>query len=126
MIRSIKDLSGGKSQMEQILVEEAERMTEYIREKKQGEDAAIEVNNFYNGIALNMVWNMVAGQRYIWKGTTHADVNWALYLVVALKIFSSEWIYTILEETCVNTRRLCLPLPHNSLLISCGKSGKKT
>ena len=64
MIRSIKDLSGGKSQMEQILVEEAERMTEYIREKEQGgEDAAIEVNNFYNGIALNMVWNMVAGQR---------------------------------------------------------------
>ena len=60
-MRSIKDLSGGKSQMEQILVEEAERMIEYIKGK--GEDAAIEVNNFYNGIALSMVWNMVAGLR---------------------------------------------------------------
>ena len=28
MIRAMKDLSGGKSQMEQILVEEAERMTD--------------------------------------------------------------------------------------------------
>ena len=62
MIRTMKDLGAGKSQMEHILVEEAERMIEYLETNLAGKP--FEVNNFYNGIALNMVWDMVAGQRW--------------------------------------------------------------
>lgn len=62
MLKTMKDLGAGKSKIAHILTEEAERMTDYLERVVAGK--AIEVNNFYNVIALNMVWNLVAGKRY--------------------------------------------------------------
>lgn len=61
MIRTMKGLGAGKSQIEHILIEEADRVVNYLQTDMAGKP--IEVNHFYNLIALNMVWNMVGGQR---------------------------------------------------------------
>ena len=62
MMRTMKDLGAGKSKIEHILMEEADRMSEYLSDDV--DEKPFEVNNFYNVIALNMVWNMISGRRY--------------------------------------------------------------
>ena len=81
MLRTMKDLGAGKSKIEHILMEEADRMSEYLLDDVAGKP--FEVNNFYNIIALNMVWNMVAGKRYY---VAYACFSLHIYELAGLKL----------------------------------------
>ena len=61
MMRTLKDLGAGKSTMEYVLIDEADRICNYLEAEVEGRP--IEVNQFFNTIALNMVWKMVSGKR---------------------------------------------------------------
>ena len=61
MMRAMKDLGAGKSAIEHLLIEEAESMNEHLKNDLAGRP--FEVIKFFNVIALNMVWNLVANKR---------------------------------------------------------------
>ena len=63
MMRTMKDLGAGKSQIEHILLEEANSMAEYLTKELAGKP--FEVIKFFNIISLNMVWNLVGSQRCV-------------------------------------------------------------
>ena len=86
MMRTMKDLGAGKSKIEHILIEEADKMVEFLKDDLAGKP--MEVNNFYNLIALNMVWNMVGGKRLKAQGISRLAVfisNFILGLISAIQ-----------------------------------------
>ena len=61
-MKTLKDFGFGKKGLEGVLVEEADRMAEYFREKN-GEPTI--VLNLFNVAILNVLWQIVANHRLV-------------------------------------------------------------
>ena len=61
-LKSLRDLGFGKSSLEHVLVEEADRMGEYFIEQK---GQPFLVQSLFNLVILNVLWTIVANKRYI-------------------------------------------------------------
>ena len=62
VLKTLKDFGFGKKGLEGVLVEEADRMGEYFREK-DGQPTL--VVNLFNVAILNVLWQIVANHRYL-------------------------------------------------------------
>ena len=60
-LKSLRDLGFGKSSLEHVLVEEADRMGEYFIEQK---GQPFLVQSLFNLVILNVLWTIVANKRY--------------------------------------------------------------
>ena len=61
VLKTLKDFGFGKKGLEGVLVEEADRMGDYFREK-DGQPTL--VVNLFNVAILNVLWQIVANHRY--------------------------------------------------------------
>ena len=59
-LKSLRDFGFGKSSLEHVLVEEADRMGEYFIEQKS---QPFLVQSLFNLVILNVLWTIVAGKR---------------------------------------------------------------
>ena len=62
VLKTLKDFGFGKKGLEGVLVEEADRMGDYFREK-DGQPTL--VVNLFNVAILNVLWQIVANHRYL-------------------------------------------------------------
>ena len=60
-LKSLRDLGFGKSSLEHVLVEEADRMGEYFIDQK---GQPFLVQSLFNLVILNVLWTIVANKRY--------------------------------------------------------------
>ena len=67
VLKTLKDFGFGKKGLEGTLVEEADRMGDYFREK-DGQPTL--VVNLFNVAILNVLWQIVANHRYITGGVS--------------------------------------------------------
>ena len=61
-MKSLRDFGFGKSSLEHVLVEEADRMGEYFIETKS---EPFLVQSLFNLVILNVLWTIVAGKRLV-------------------------------------------------------------
>ena len=64
-LKSLRDLGFGKSCSEQAIIEETRALLENIKESLGGaEEAVVDLEKSLNCASLNIIWNLVAGQRF--------------------------------------------------------------
>ena len=63
-MKSLRDFGFGKSSLEHVLVEEADRMGEYFIETNS---EPFLVQSLFNLVILNVLWTIVAGKRLVIK-----------------------------------------------------------
>ena len=59
-LKTLKDFGFGKSSLESVLIEEADRMGDYFLLQK---DQPFRVQTLFNLVILNVLWTVVAGKR---------------------------------------------------------------
>ena len=59
-LKTLKDFGLGKSSLESVLIEEADRMGEFFMQKKK---EPFLVQTLFNLVILNVLWTIVAGKR---------------------------------------------------------------
>ena len=69
-LKTLKDFGFGKSSLESVLIEEADRMGDYFVQQK---NEPFLVQTLFNLVILNVLWTVVAGKRCILGSnpTTH-------------------------------------------------------
>lgn len=60
-LKTLRDFGFGKSSLESVLVEEADRMGDYFVEQQE---QPFLVQTLFNLVILNVLWTIVAGKRY--------------------------------------------------------------
>ena len=60
-LKTLKDFGFGKSSLESVLIEEADRMGDYFVQQK---NEPFLVQTLFNLVILNVLWTVVAGKRY--------------------------------------------------------------
>nr|AKH03504.1 cytochrome P450 3037B1 [Paracyclopina nana] len=60
-LKTLRDFGFGKSSLESVLIEEADRMGEFFLSQK---DEPFLVQTLFNLVILNVLWTIVAGKRY--------------------------------------------------------------
>ena len=64
-LKSLRDLGFGKSCSEQAIIEETRALLENIKESLGGaEEGEVDLEKSLNCASLNIIWNLVAGQRF--------------------------------------------------------------
>ena len=64
ILRSLRDLGAGKSGSEEAIIEESKALIKNITEAVDGTNGEINLEKTLNCAALNIVWNLVAGERF--------------------------------------------------------------
>ena len=59
-LKTLRDFGFGKSSLEHVLIEEADRMGEFFLEQK---NEPFLVQTLFNLVILNVLWTIVAGKR---------------------------------------------------------------
>ena len=62
-MKTLKDLGAGKSKLEHVILDEANKMCDHLQNEVGRKP--IEVNTYFNIIILNILWTIVGGKRYI-------------------------------------------------------------
>merc|ERR1711884_754773 len=65
-LKSLRDLGFAKSCSEEAIIEECKVLLDNIRASVGGEEGEVDLEKSLNCAALNIVWNLVAGQRFLY------------------------------------------------------------
>ena len=64
-LKSLRDLGFGKSCSEEAILNECKVLVDNIKDNIRGIEDDIDLDKTLNCSALNVIWNLVAGQRYL-------------------------------------------------------------
>ena len=92
-LRSLKGLGFGKSCSEEAIIDECKVLVDNIKENIRGIEDEIYLDKNLNCAALNIIWNLVAGQRFLYDEQKMKDLvkfvgKYAIRLVLKKKVFS--------------------------------------
>ena len=65
-LKSLRDLGFGKSCSEEAIIDECKILVDNIKDNIQGIEDEINLDKNLNCAALNIIWNLVAGQRFLY------------------------------------------------------------
>ena len=63
-LKSLRDLGFAKSASEEAIIEECKMLVENIKSQVDGDEGIVDLETTLNCVALNIIWNLVAGKRY--------------------------------------------------------------
>merc|ERR1712227_363832 len=66
-LKSLRDLGFGKSCSEEAIIDECKILVDNIKDNIQGIEDEINLDKNLNCAALNIIWNLVAGQRFLYN-----------------------------------------------------------
>ena len=73
-LRSLKGLGFGKSCSEEAIIDECKVLVDNIKENIRGIEDEIYLDKNLNCAALNIIWNLVAGQRFLYDDQKMKDL----------------------------------------------------
>ena len=65
-LKSLRDLGFGKSCSEEAIIDECKVLVDNIKDNVRGIEEKVNLDKNLNCAGLNIIWNLVAGQRFLY------------------------------------------------------------